>query len=265
MVQWLGKYPPGGGPARGDPAHPPYLAYRDHMKPRASRTALVLALAFVVTGCTGDGSDSPNSTAEPSSTRLTASGSGGSGLPTRSSGPAEAPTTPEDAVHTIALAAGDLPAGWTLEESPTDGDIDDDPTFMGLCDFEFLSERRRTAKVPVTGIDPDGAAVLTTEAVSYDASDAAQLALIELRGAYANCPPDQTFTDLPPSDQTGLAEDRVVVEYTLAEGTTQTVIVQRRGSVLSVILGEARLIVFDAARKIFQRLTSLTPEAAGEA
>ena len=167
-------------------------------------------------------------------------------------------------MHTIALSAADLPADWSVQESPTDSDISNDPTFVGLCDFEFLSERRRTVKVPVTGINPDGVAVLTTEAVAYDEFDGAQLALIELRGAYANCPPDQTFTDIPPVDQTGLAEDRVVVEYSLPEGTTQTVVVQRRGSVVSVVLGEARLIAFDAARKIFQRLTALTPEAAGE-
>lgn len=167
-------------------------------------------------------------------------------------------------MHTIALTADDLPAGWTVEESPTDPDIADDPTFMGLCNFEFLSERRRTAKVPVTGLDPDGIAVLTTEAVSYDEFDAAQLALIELRAAYDNCGPDRTFTELPPVDQTGLAEDRVVVEYTLAEGTTQTVIVQRRGALLSVVLGEARLIAFDVARKIFARMAALSPEAAGE-
>ncbi len=162
------------------------------------------------------------------------------------------------------MTAADLPAGWTVEESPTDGSLYDDPTFLGLCGFTFLSEPRRTAKVPVTGINPDGIAVLATEAVAYDEYDGAQLALIELRGAYGNCPPDQAFTEIPPIDQTGLAEDRVAVEYTLAEGTTQTVIVQRRGSILSVVLGEARLIVFDAARKIFQRMTTLTPRAAGD-
>jgi len=120
------------------------------------------------------------------------------------------PSTPEEAIHTIALTAEDLPTGWTVEESPTDANLDDDPTFRGLCDFDFV-------------------------------------------------------TDIPPADQTGLAEDRVVVEYILVEGTTQTVIVQRRGAVLSVVLGEAGLITFDAARKIFQRLAALTPEAAGEA
>jgi len=223
------------------------------------RTALVLATAVLLSGCT---QSAPDTTSDP--TRLTVSGPGGQAAPTQSSGPAASPSTPEDAVHTIALTGADLPAGWTVQESPTDTDIGDDPTFLGLCDFEFRSERRRTTKVPVTGIDPAGNAVLTTEAVSYDKSDGAELALIELRAAYENCPPDQTFTDITPSAQTGLAEDRVVVEYTLAEGTTQTVIVQRRGSVLSVVLGEASLIVFDAARKIFQRLTALTPEAAGE-
>lgn len=167
-------------------------------------------------------------------------------------------------MHVIALTAADLPASWSVEESPTDGSIENDPTFLGLCGFDFQSESRRTAKVPVTGINPDGVAVLTTEAVSYDQSDAAQLALTELRGAYPQCPPDQTFTDIPTIDQSGLAEDRVVVEYTLAEGTEQTVVVQRRGSVLSVILGEARLITLDAARKIFQRMSALSAEAAGE-
>lgn len=231
----------------------------------AGRTALAITAAVLISSCTGSGSGAGDKSVEPGSTRFTASGPGGSAGPTDGSGPTAIPTTPEEAVHIIALTAADLPADWTVEESPTDGNLDDDPTFRGLCGFEFLSERRRTAKVPVTGINPDGNAVLTTEAVSYDEADGAELALIELRGAYGNCPPDQTFTEIPPIDQSGLAEDRVVVEYTLAEGTTQTVIVQRRGSVLSVVLGEARLIAFDAARKIYRRMAALTPEAAGEA
>jgi len=221
-------------------------------------------MTMVLGGCTQARPGSGDESSEPTSTRLGDSGPGGSTGPTDSPGPEAVPSTPEQAVHTIALTATDLPAQWTVEESPTDGNLDDDPTFLGLCNFEFLSEHRRTAKVPVTGINPDGNAVLTTEAVSYDGYDGAQLALIELRAAYQNCPPDQTFTDIPLSNQTGLAEDRVVVEYTLAEGTTQTVIVQRRGSMLSVILGEDRLIALDAARKIFQRMSALTPEAASD-
>lgn len=232
---------------------------------RASRRlAVAVSAAVLLSGCTGTDSGTADKDVQPTSTRLTASGPGGTSSPSAGPGTPPVPTSPAEAVHTIALTAADLPADWSVEESPTDDSLDDDPTFQGLCDFEFLSERRRTAKVPVTGINPDGNAVLTTEAVSYDEYDAAQLALIELRGAYANCPPDQTFTEIPAIDQNGLAEDRVVVEYTLAEGTTQTVIVQRRGSVLSVILGEARLIVFDAARRIFQRMAALTPEAAGD-
>jgi len=232
------------------------------MQPIGRCTAWAMTAAVLLSGCTGSGSgDEPDASGPP---RLTATGPASSGGPTQGSQPSAVPTTPEEAVHTVALSAADLPAGWTVEESPTDGNIDDDPTFLGLCDFEFLSERRRTAKVPVTGINPDGIAVLTTEAVSYDAADGAELALIELRGAYQNCPPDRTFVEIPPIEQTGLAQDRVVVEYTLEEGTTQTVIVQRRGSVLSLILGEVRLITFDAARKMFTRLTALSPKAAGE-
>jgi len=229
------------------------------------RWAAMMTAAVLLSGCTGSAGGSADRTSDPASTRLTASGPGGTAGPSGSSESRPAPTSPEEAVHTIALTAADLPADWDVVESPTDGNLDDDPTFLGLCNFEFLSERRRTAKVPVTGIDPQGNPVLSTEAVAYDEYDAAQLALIELRGAYANCPPDQTFTEIPVIDQTGLAEDRVVVEYTLAEGTTQTVIVQRRGSLLSVVLGEARLITFDAARKIYQRMAALTPEAAGDA
>lgn len=227
--------------------------------------AAALLTAVLLSGCTTANSTDTDKSAQPSSTRVSASGPVVSAGPTEGTDPGAVPSTPEEAIHTIALTAEDLPTGWTVEESPTDANLDDDPTFRGLCDFDFVSEQRRTAKVPVTGINPAGVAVLTTEAVSYDAPDGARLALLELRLAYANCPPDQTFTDIPPTDQTGLAEDRVVVEYTLAEGTTQTVIVQRRGAVLSVVLGEARLITFDAARKIFQRMSALTPEAAGEA
>ncbi len=230
----------------------------------AALAASAMMAAVLLSGCTASDSGVGRQTAEPSPTRVTASGPGSSAGSAEESGPSAIPTSPEAAVHAIALTAADLPAGWTVEKSATVGSLDDDPTFLRLCDFEFLSELRRTAKVPVTGINPDGIAVLATEAVSYDEFDGAALALIELRGAYGNCPPDQTFTEIPTSEQAGLAEDRVVVEYTLAEGTTQTVIVQRRGSILSVVLGEARVIVFDAARKIFRRMTALTPEAAGE-
>ncbi len=239
-------------------------AYRGGMPPTARGYALAVTSAVLLSGCIGSGLGPEGTPGETRSTRVTVSGPGGPAEPTEASSSAPTPSTPEQAIRTVALTAADLPADWTVEESPTDGVLFDDPTFLGLCGFEFLSERRRTAKVPVTGINPDGIAVLATEAVAYDEYDGAELALIELRGAYGNCPPDQTFTEIPPIDQSGLAEDRVVVEYTLAEGTTQTVIVQRRGSILSVLLGEARLIVFDAARKIFQRLTALTPEAAGE-
>jgi hypothetical protein len=234
------------------------------MQLTARRTALAMTATVLLSGCTGSDPGSGDDTDVPSSNRSSESGPAGSSPPTDSTDSTAAPSSPEEAVDTVALTAADLPSGWTVEESPTDGNIDDDPTFLGLCNFEFLSERRRTAKVPVTGISPDGDPILTTEAVSYDEYDAAQLALIELRAAYENCPADQRFTEIPPTDQTGLAEDRVVVEYTLAEGITQTVIVQRRGSVLSIILGEDSLIVFDAARRIYQRMTALTPEAAGE-
>ncbi|MDQ3735501.1 MAG: hypothetical protein M3400_16160 [Actinomycetota bacterium] len=228
---------------------------------RVPALAILLTLGLGIAGCTAD----PKSeAASPTFTRLSAPGPGGSADRSTSPEVPATPRTPEEAVHVIALTALDLPANWTVEESPTDSNIDDDPTFLGLCDSEFRSESRRTMKVPVTGIDPQGDAVLTTEAVSYDSPDGAALALVELRGAYQNCPSDQIFTDLPVADQTGLAKDRVVVEYTLAEGTVQTVIVQRRGSMLSVMLGEARLIAFDAARKIFQRMAALTPEAAGD-
>lgn len=177
----------------------------------------------------------------------------------------EAATTPQEALPVIALSAADLPAGFTVEESPTDGDIADDPTFEGLCNFEFLSERRRTAKVPVTGVDPSGEPVVISEAVAYDAFDAAQLALIELRAAYEVCPAEQyVFTDLSAEDQSGLAEDRVVIEYTLPEGVTQTVLAQRRGAVLSLVLGEDRAVAFAAARAIYARMAALSPQAAGD-
>lgn len=234
------------------------------MSSLARRTVLVIAAALTLSGCTDTGAAVVNASGDPPSTRLSASGPGPAPSPTESQPPGTAPTSPEQAVHVIALSAADLPSAWTVAESPTDGNIENDPTFLGLCGFDFHSERRRTAKVPVTGLNPDGVAVLTTEAVSYDQSDGAALALTELRTAYQGCPPDQTFTDVPPIDQSGLAEDRVVVEYTLAEDVQQTVVVQRRGSLLSVILGEARLITLDAARKIFQRMSALSPEAAGE-
>lgn len=233
-----------------------------------SVTPAILALGALVTGAllSACGEPSTDEDAPDSGDPTSSSGALTGSAPAPEPPPApESATTPQEALTVIALSAADIPEGYAVEASPTDADIADDPTFEGLCNFEFLSERRRVAKIPVSASEAGGDPVLISEAVAYDAFDAAQLALIELRGAYGVCPAEQySFTDLSAEDQSGLAEDRVVVEYTLPEGVTQTVLVQRRGAVLSLVLGEDRAVAFAAARAIYARMAALTPVAAGD-
>jgi hypothetical protein len=143
-----------------------------------------------------------------------------------------------------------------------DGDLTEAPSLAGICSGTVTSEQRRTAKFPVTGLDAAGTAVLASEAISYDAAEAADLALTELGAAFATCPPeDYTFLPGPPAD--GLATESLVVRYELSNGVGQVVVAQVRGAVLSVVIGEDPATTLAAAQRIADRLARLPAAVIG--
>jgi hypothetical protein len=143
-----------------------------------------------------------------------------------------------------------------------DGDLSGNPSLAGICGATFTSEAHRTAKYPVVGLDAQRTPLVESEAISYDAAGAAATALQELRAAFAHCGTgDRTILAAPRVE--GLAADAVVVEYQLTGGTTQEVLAQRRGAVVSVLLAEDQDAAAAAARAIAGRLAALPATAAG--
>jgi hypothetical protein len=171
--------------------------------------------------------------------------------------------TPQEAALASALRAADLPAGWSVQANPVpDGDLTDAPSLAGICSGTVTSEQRRTAKFPVTGLDAAGAAVLASEAISYDTAEGADLALTELGAAFATCPPaDYTFLPGPPDE--GLTADSLVVRYELSNGVGQVVIAQIRGAVLSVVIGEHPDATLATAQRIAARMAQLPAAVVG--
>jgi len=220
-----------------------------------------LAAVLVLAGCGNSGSPSPSGSAgetspEPAPAQAEASAEA-------AADPAAA-TSPQEAALAVALRAADLPPGWRVQANPVpDGDLTDNPSLAGICGGTFASEAARTAKFPVVGLDPESTPGVVSEAISYDSADAAAAALTELRAAFATCPAeDRTIVDPPPRVD-GLAADAVVVEYELAGGTRQQLIVQARGAVVSVLLGEDPAPTALAAQHIAGRLAALPPAAIG--
>src|SRR4051794_37259500 len=132
----------------------------------AVRPRLLAAVAAVllVAGCGSDASPSAAGTTtgpEPAPAQAEASREA-------AADPAAA-TDPAGAALSVALRAADLPAGWTVQANPVpDGDLSDNPSLAGICDFPFTSEAHRVAKYPVVGADGSGAAQVTSEAIAYD-------------------------------------------------------------------------------------------------
>ncbi|MPQ98482.1 hypothetical protein GB931_11250 [Modestobacter sp. I12A-02628] len=172
-----------------------------------------------------------------------------------------AATDPAGAALASALRAADLPAGWSVQANPVvAGDLGQ--SLAGICGYAFTSEDRRTAKYPVVGVDPSGAAGITSEAIAYDSPESASLALTELAAAFQGCPPeDYTFVQTPPAD--GLAPQNFRVAYQLSTGFLQVVVGQARGSVLSVLIGSDQAAVLAAGGSIAQRLALLPAAAVG--
>jgi hypothetical protein len=138
----------------------------------------------------------------------------------------------------------------------------DNPSLDGICDKKFGSEAHRTSKQPVVAVDPAGAAKLSSEAISYDTGESASSALRELVAAFSSCPPD-TYTFQPAPSAEGLAPMSVVFQYQLADGTTQVVVAQASGQVLSVLIGDDPATTTAAGRSIATRISALPAAAIG--
>jgi hypothetical protein len=220
-----------------------------------ARLAAVLTACLLLAGC-GDGpaEEAPQEDPAPAQAEQSAAAA---------ADPAAA-TTPAEAALAVALRAGDLPAGWTVQANPVaDDDLSDDPSLEGICGVSFTSEAHRTAKHPVVGLDPDGTPSVVSEAIAYDSAAAGEPALTELRDAFESCPAgDRTFVDPPVVD--GLTGTVVAVGYRLEDGTTQDVVAQGRGAVVSVLIAEDPAAGATAAEGIAARLAALPAPATGE-
>jgi hypothetical protein len=221
------------------------------------RPALLVAVALLLAGCGGEdtGSGTPPTSA-PAPAR--AAESAGAAID-----PATVRTAEEGALA-VALRVPDLPAGWSVQANPVPegSDLAGNPSLQGICGVAFASEERRTVKFPVVGLDPQGAPSVVAEAISYDSAAAGALALTELRDALTSCPAgDRTFAD-PPAIE-GLAEDVVAARYQLGDGTSQDVIAQGRGAVVSVLIAEDAAAGAAAAQAVASRLRALPAEVVG--
>ncbi len=236
------------------------------MTSRRSRLLLApLALTLLLAGCgSTDGQSSPAATSAsaPGATSPEPAPAQAEASAAAALDPA-AVTSAQEAALASALRATDLPQGWTVQANPVpDGDLSNNPSFRGLCEADFPSEARRTAKFPVVGVDPQGTSLVTSESLSYDSAEGAAQALAELRTAFAGCEgPDRTF--VPPPSADGLAADNVVEQYQLTTGTAQVIVAQARGSVVSVVIGDAPDVTLAAARSIAGRLAQLPASVIG--
>ncbi|MGY1703847.1 hypothetical protein ACI79C_04670 [Geodermatophilus sp. SYSU D00697] len=208
--------------------------------------AAALAALLLLSGC-GSTDDAPPEEPAPAEAEQSAAAS---------ADPAAA-TTPDEAALAVALRAADLPAGWSVQANPVaDGDLSDDPSLSGICGVAFASEEHRTTKHPIVGIDPRGAATVVSEAIAYDSAASGELALTELRDAFESCPAgDRVLVEPPVVD--GLAGTVVVARYRLEDGTTQDVLAQGRGAVVSVLIAEDPAAGATAARAVAARMAAL--------
>jgi hypothetical protein len=219
-------------------------------------TAAVLAL----TGCTGSGSTDAS---PPAGTSAEPAAASAAAAAEAAADPAAA-GSPAEAALAVALRAADLPAGWSVQANPLaeGASLADNPSLAGICGATFTSEMHRTTKHPVVGLDGSRTPQVSAEAIAYDSAGAAATAVQELVQAFAGCPADEyTFEPGPPAD--GLAEDSVVFQYRLSDGSRQVVVAQARGQVLSVLIGEDPASTAAAARSIAVRMAALPAAAIG--
>jgi hypothetical protein len=222
-------------------------------------TVTVAALTLV--GCTGSTSTGTTPTASGSAEPAAASAAAAAEA---AADPALA-ASPADASLALALRAADLPVGWSVQANPLSqgAALADNPSLAGICGATVTSEVHRTIKHPVVGLDGSRVPRVSAEAIAYDSPAAAATAVQELVQALGGCPADQyTFEPGPAAE--GLAEDSVVFQYRLSDGTTQVVVAQARGQVLSVLIGEDPATTAAAARSIAVRMAALPAAAIGD-
>lgn len=227
-----------------------------------SRRLLIAALAtgaLVLAGC--GSSEEPADAVRPGTAEPTAASDAAAAA--AMADPA-AVQDPAQAAVAVALRATDLPAGWSVQANPlpADADLTANPSLTGICGQTFTSEQHRTSKQPVVGLDSSGTPQLSSEAIAYDSPAAAGAAVQELVQAFGRCPEDQ-YTFQPAPSAEGLAATSVVFQYELADGTTQVVLAQARGQVLSVLIGEDPATTAAAGRAIATRLAALPAGAIG--
>ncbi|WP_222195967.1 hypothetical protein [Modestobacter italicus] len=224
------------------------------------RRLLLAVLATVaVAGCSS--ADEPAATRSPGTAEPTAADVAAAAAATADPAAAQ---DPAQAAVAVALRATDLPAGWSVQANPlpADADLTANPSLTGICGQTFASEQHRTSKQPVVGLDATGTPQLSSEAIAYDSPAAAGAAVQELVQAFGRCPEDQYTFETGPSAE-GLAATSVVFQYRLADGTTQVVLAQARGQVLSVLIGEDPAVTAAAGRAIAARMAALPAEAIG--
>ena len=228
------------------------------MRSRGVLLGTVTVAALTLVGCTGSTSTGTTPTASGSAEPAAASAAAAAEA---AADPALA-ASPADASLALALRAADLPVGWSVQANPLSqgAALADNPSLAGICGATVTSEVHRTIKHPVVGLDGSRVPRVSAEAIAYDSPAAAATAVQELVQALGGCPADQyTFEPGPAAE--GLAEDSVVFQYRLSDGTTQVVVAQARGQVLSVLIGEDPATTAAAARSIAARMAAL-PAAA---
>ncbi|WP_369130149.1 hypothetical protein [Modestobacter roseus] len=221
----------------------------------------VLITALVGLSLAGCSSTEEPAAVSPGTAEPTAAGDAAAAAATADPAAAQ---DPAQAAVAIALRAADLPAGWTVQANPlpTDADLAANPSLTGICGQTFASEAQRTSKQPVVGLDDAGTPQLSSEAIAYTSPAAAEAAVQELVQAFSRCPEDQ-YTFEPGPSAEGLAPTSVVFQYRLADGTTQVVIAQATGQLLSVLIGEDPAITAAAGRSIATRMAALPAGTVG--
>jgi hypothetical protein len=221
-----------------------------------------LGLTLLLAGC-GGGSTAPSSSGSSAAGTSPEPAPAEAQASTEAAADPAAATDPKSGALAVALRASDLPAGWSVQANPVpDGALSGNPSLAGICGGTFPSEAHRTAKYPVTGLDPQGNPAIVSESISYDTAGSALSALGELGDAFASCTGEgRTLVQAPRVE--GLAPAAVVVEYDLAEGTRQEVIAQAKGAVVSVLISEDEAAAAGAARSIATRLAALPAAAVG--
>ncbi|MGY1845335.1 hypothetical protein [Modestobacter sp. SYSU DS0875] len=227
------------------------------------RRAVIAALAtgaLALSGC----SSAPDEPADAVSRGTAEPTAAGNAAAAAAAADPAAAQDPAQAAVAVALRATDLPAGWTVQANPlpAGADLAENPSLTGICGQTFASEAHRTSKQPVVGLDGAGTPRLSSEAIAYASPAAAGAAVQELVQAFSRCPEEQ-YTFEPGPSAEGLAPTSVVFQYRLPDGTTQVVLAQATGQVLSVLIGEDPTITAAAGRAIAARMAALPAGAIG--